>query len=411
MKIFKNQILKSIFSTKMGMMILMGFSSGLPLLIVGSTLQAWMVDEGVDLTVIGIFALVGMPYTVKFFWAPAMDWYVPSFLGRRRGWMILTQVSLAIFIALMGYSNPADSPLLVAMLALLVSFFSSSQDVVLDAYRREYLKDNELGLGSSLFINGYRIGLLVSGAFALSLADQMPWKWVYLILSAFMMVGILTTFFAPEPEVNEAPPKNLKEAVIDPFRDFFSRKEPYWILAFILFYKIGDTMASHMTTPLILDLGFSKSDLGQIAKVFGLAATIGGGFVGGVVMLKLGIIRSLWIFGALQMISTIGFSALAISGKSYPVLASVIAFENLSSGMGTSAYAAFMASLTNRKFTATQYALLSSLMGVPRVIAAAPTGFLAKHLGWEWFFVFCTLIALPGFLLLARIAPLKKKSI
>lgn len=382
-----------------------GFSSGLPLLLTGSTLQAWMKDAQVDLAVIGMFALVGLPYTLKFLWSPIMDRFAPFTLGRRRSWMLITQIGLALAIATMGLSDPSGSPGMVAFLALLVAFFSASQDIVLDAYRRELLKDEELGLGSSLYINGYRLALLVSGAGALFLADQVPWRVVYFILALVMALSIVVTLLIPEGDTKVAAPRSLREAVIEPFIEYFTRENAIIILLFILLYKIGDTMGSAMTTPFILEQGFTKTEFAAIGKSFGLVATLAGAFVGGAVLFRIGIYRSLWIFGVFQAFSTAAFALLAGAGPNIPLLTFVVAFENLTSGMGTSAYAAYMASITNRQFTATQYALLTSLMGVPRVFAAAPTGFLVKATGWEPFFVICALAAIPGMLLLFKVAP------
>jgi PAT family beta-lactamase induction signal transducer AmpG len=385
--------------------LLMGFSCGLPLLLTMSVLQAWMKEEGVDLTVIGMMALVGLPYTLKFVWAPFLDRYSLPFLGRRRGWLLIAQVALMIAIIGLGLTEPRSNPWIVAFAAFLVTFFSASQDIVVDAYRREDLADEELGLGSSLYINGYRVGMLLASGGGLIMADSMPFSMVYLIMAAGMLPGILTTLLAPEPETPAGIPRSLKEAVLNPLVDYFSRTGALWILAFILLYKLGDTMASAMTTPFYLDIGFSKTEIGTVVKLFGFWATIAGGLAGGISMIRLGISRSLWIFGFLQAISTAGFAVLARVGPSVPLLSAVIAFENLSSGMGTAAYAAFMASITNKKFTATQYALLTSLMGIPRVLASAPTGFLAKNFGWELFFISCAVIAIPGMLLLMKFAP------
>lgn len=387
--------------------LLMGFSCGLPLLLTISVLQAWMKDEGVDLSVIGLMALVGLPYTLKFLWAPFLDRFTLSlfgqpFLGRRRGWLLLIQVALMLSIAGLGFTNPVESPWMLAFVALVLTFFSASQDIVVDAYRREDLSDEELGLGSSLYVNGYRVGMLLASGGGLILADRMSFTWVYLIMAASMLVGVVTTLLAREPLVPEGTPQSLREAVSGPFVDFFARKGAWLILAFILLYKIGDTMASAMTTPFYLDIGFSKTEIGTVVKLFGFWATIGGGLLGGLLMLSLGIYRSLWIFGFLQAISTAGFAVLAHLGHTLVGLACVIAFENLSSGMGTAAYVAFMASLTNKKFTATQYALLTSVMGVPRILASAPTGYMAEIMGWRGFFILCTLIAIPGLLLLFR---------
>jgi PAT family beta-lactamase induction signal transducer AmpG len=384
---------------------LMGFSCGLPLLLTISVLQAWMKEEGVDLTVIGLMALVGLPYTLKFLWAPFLDRFTLPFLGRRRGWLLVAQLALMFSIVGLGSTDPVSSPWQVAFAAFLVTFFSASQDIVVDAYRREDLSDEELGLGSSLYINGYRIGMLLASGGGLIMADHMPFSMVYLLMAGAMLPGIITTLLAPEPKTIMGTPETLKDAVIDPLVEYFSRNGALWILAFILLYKIGDTMASAMTTPFYLDIGFSKTEIGAVVKLFGFWATIVGGLLGGIFMIRLGINQSLWIFGFLQAISTACFAVLAHVGHSLPTLSWVIGFENFSSGMGTAAYAAFMASITNKKFTATQYALLTSLMGVPRVMASAPTGFIAKNLGWEAFFIFCTLIAIPGMLLLLKFAP------
>lgn len=394
-----------VFSTRMLVAFSMGFASGLPLLLTVSLLQAWMKEEGVDLAVIGLMALVGLPYTLKFLWAPLMDRYTPPFLGRRRGWLLAAQIGLMIAIVGLGCSRPAAHPLLLALAAGLVTFFSASQDIVVDAYRREDLSDDELGLGSSLAVNGYRVGMLLASGGGLILADHLPFAGVYAVMAACLLPGVVTTLWAPEPAAPTGTPRTLRQAVIDPLVDYFTRRDALWILAFILLYKIGDSMASAMTTPFYLDVGFSKSEIGTVVKLFGFWATFGGGLLGGVLMLRMGIHRSLWIFGGLQALSTAGFALLAHVGYSLPILSGVIAFENLTGGMGTAAYAAFMASLTDKRFTAFQYALLSSLMGVPRVLAAAPTGFIAQGLGWEAFFLACTLAAIPGLLLLGKFAP------
>jgi PAT family beta-lactamase induction signal transducer AmpG len=402
-------MIKVIFSRRMFVAFIMGFASGLPLLLTITVLQAWMKEEGVDLTVIGIMSLVGIPYTVKFLWAPVMDRFTIPFLGRRRGWLLIAQIALICSIAGLGFTNPGKNPWLVAFAAFLVTFFSASQDIVVDAYRREDLSDEELGLGSSLYVNGYRVGMLLASGGGLIMADHMSFTMVYLIMAACMLPGVITTLLTPEPIITAGTPKTMKEAVLNPLVDYFKRKGAILILAFILLYKIGDAMASAMTTPFYLDVGFTKTEIGTIVKLFGFWATIIGGLVGGVLMLRLKINRSLWIFGFLQAVSTAGFALLARIGHNIPALAGVIAFENLSSGMGTAAYVAFIASITNKKFTATQYALLSSLVGVPRVLASAPTGYLAKNIGWVGFFIFCTLIAIPGILLLMKFAPWNAK--
>ncbi len=389
-------------------MLLLGYCSGLPLLLIGSTLQAWMTDEGVDLTAIGMVSLIGLPYVIKFLWAPLLDRFKLPYFSRRKGWMILFQVLLVICIAGLSYSDPKTNLNLVLLWAFLIALFSSSQDVVIDAYRREILPDEELGLGSSLYVTGYRLAMLVSGAAALILADRIPWNQVYIWLAIFMAPAILFTLFAPAENKHIKIPSNLKEAVVGPLKDFFTRRGAWVMLLFILLYKVGDSMAANMTTPFILEIGYTKTDIGSVAKVFGMLATIFGGIIGGTIMLKFNMKWSLITFGIFQALSTLGFAALPAFPVRFVALASVIAFENFASGMGTAAYAAYMASITNRQFTATQYALLTALMGIPRVILASPTGWMAKQMGWEMFFVFCTVVAVPGLLLLIPVFRLEK---
>jgi PAT family beta-lactamase induction signal transducer AmpG len=398
----QQQFASAAFHRRMAVALVMGFSCGLPLLLTLSVLQAWMKESGVNLTTIGLMSLVGLPYTLKFIWAPLFDRFTLPFLGRRRGWMLISQVSLMAALTGLGFSDPVARPEILALAALEVAFFSASQDIVVDAYRREDLSDRELGLGSSLYINGYRIGMLLASGGGLILADHLPFSMVYLIMALCLLPGAITTVLTPEPLV-DAFPMTLKAAVVDPLVEYFNRSGAWWILAFILLYKIGDTMAAAMTTPFYLDLGFSKSEIGAVVKLFGFWATIGGSILGGLAMLRMGIYHSLWVFGIFQAASTAGFTLLALIGPSLTALSAVIAFENLSGGMGTAAYAAYMASITDKRFTATQYALLTSLMGIPRVLAAAPTGYLATQMGWPAFFLFCTVVALPGLLLLTRI--------
>jgi MFS transporter, PAT family, beta-lactamase induction signal transducer AmpG len=397
--------LRTVVSIRMWIALSMGFASGLPLLLTGSVLQAWMREESIDLGTIGLFALVGLPYTLKFLWAPLLDRYTPSFLGRRRGWLLASQVAVMLAIVGLAQVRPGEHPLELGVAALLLTFFSATQDIVIDAYRREALAEEELGLGAALYVNGYRIGMLVASGGGLILADRFSFAWVYLFMACVMLIGVLTTVFAPEPTAAEGTPRTLYQAVVDPFKDYFKRQDALRILLFILLYKIGDSMASHMTTPFYLDIGFSKTEIGAVVKLFGFWATVSGSLLGGILILRLGMYRCLWSFGILQSLSTLGFAFLAEAGDSVPWLAGVITFENLSAGMGTAAYVAFMAHLTNKKFTATQYALLSSLMGVPRVIVASPTGYFAGTLGWEPFFILCAAVAVPGLLLLTQFRP------
>lgn len=398
-------MLRIVLSGRMLIALMMGFSCGLPLLLTGSVLQAWMKQEGVDLSVIGLFSLVGLPYTLKFLWAPIMDRFTPPLFGRRRGWLLIAQVALIGALVALSLARPAENPWLLALLAMFVTFFSASQDVVVDAFRREDLADRELGLGAAMYVNGYRLGMLLAGGGGLILADLMPFAQMYQLMAASLLLGVITTLLAREPELAPGTPRTIKAAVIEPFVEYFRRDGALLFLAFILLYKLGDSMASAITTPFYLDLGFTKTEIGVVVKLFGFWATIGGAMLGGIMILRWGIHRALWIFGILQMLSTFGFVVLAQIGHDVPTLSAVIAIENLASGMGTAAFVGFMGSLTDKRFTATQYALLTSLMGVPRVIASAPTGWMAEVMGWPGFFVACTLIAIPGLLILNRFAP------
>jgi len=380
----------------------MGFYSGLPLLLTGSVLQAWMKDSGVDLTTIGLFALVGTPYTLKFLWAPLFDRYRLFGRSRRRGWLVLVQVLLATALAGLGSISPAAGSLELAAVALLVAFLSASQDTLIDAYRRESLADGEQGLGAAYYVNGYRLGMLLASGGGLILADRTGFAAVYGAAAALLLSGVLVTLRMPEPVAAAVGPASLREAVVLPFREFFRRPDCWWILGFILLYKMGDSIAGQMTTPFYLEVGFSKTEIGAVVKLFGFWATFVGGLIGGALILRLGLYASLWQFGVLQAVSTAAFALLLQTGPQLAALTAVISLENLSAGMGTAAFVGFMASQTDRRFTATQYALLSGLMGVPRVLIAAPSGWLAQHVGWEFFFYGSAVAALPGLLVLTR---------
>jgi len=402
-------IFRIYFTKKMLLMLVLGFASGMPLALTSSTLAAWMVTEGVDIKTIGIFSLVGLPYAFKFLWSPLLDRYVPPFLGRRRGWMLITQLALIVTIATMGFFSPASRPLTVALWAVALAFFSASQDIVLDAYRTEYLAPDERGAGAGIWIMGYRLALLVSGALALILSDHISWRSVYIIMGLVMSGGVIATFLCPDPARDRprqqpaTPPQSLREAVVQPFVEFFRRPGAVEILLFVILYKLGDVAAAQMTTPFILQhIGFSRTELGAIFKGFGMAATILGGIIGGALMTKWELRRSLLIFGILQGVSTISFVLLEFTGRRLWALSVVIGVENITGGMGTAAYTALLMGLCNTRFTATQYALLSSLMAVSRYLTGAPTGFLVVAVGWVWFFVICTALAIPGLLLLWR---------
>jgi len=385
----------------MAVMVLLGFSSGLPLPLTSGTLQAWLTTTGVDLRTIGIFSLVGLPYTIKFLWSPLMDRFVPPWLGRRRGWIIPTQLALMLGITSMVLVSPQYAPLALALLALIVAFTSASQDIVVDAYRTDLLPEVERGIGAATFIMGYRIAMLVGGALALILSDQIGWQNTYLIMAGLMIVGVFGTFLGPEPDGKITPPKNLQEAIWGPLKDFFSRPRALIILLFIVLYKLGDAYAGSMTTPFLLrGIGFSATDVGTINKGMGFVALIVGAMYGGAIMIKLGLFRSLMIFGLLQMVSNLSFMVLAWTGKNYGVMIFAVAFENLSGGMGMAAFAAFIMALCNKRYSATQFALLSSLSALGRVFISPTSGYVVESTGWAIFFFITTLTALPGLLLL-----------
>ena len=385
-------------SRKIGLLLLLGFSSGLPLALTAGTLQAWLAAENVDIVAIGWFALVGQPYTYKFLWAPFMDRYVPPLLGRRRGWLLVTQVLLAAAIVFMGTLTPANSVWLLGVTALSVAFLSASQDIVFDALRADSLKRDERGAGAAVSVLGYRVAMLVSGAGALILADNwLGWQGTYWLIAALMGVGMLGTWFVVEPEPQGAVPKTLDEAVLKPFAEFFTREGAVALLALVVLYKLGDAFAGNLTTTFLLrGPGFSLTEVGAMNKGFGLAATIFGALAGGALMAKMRLYRALLVFGALQALTNLGFMLLAASGKSYALMVMVIGLENLCGGMGTAAYVALLMALCDRRFSATQYALLSALSAVGRVYVGPVAGYLVEGFGWEVFFLFSFLIALPG---------------
>ena len=395
--------LVSVFrSKKIFLLLLLGFSSGLPLALTAGTLQAWLAAENVDIVAIGWFALVGQPYTYKFLWAPVMDRYAPPFLGRRRGWLLVTQVLLAAAIAFMGTLTPAHSAWLLGATALAVAFLSASQDIVFDALRTDWLERDERGAGAAVSVLGYRLAMLVSGAGVLILADQwLGWHAAYWLMAALMAVGMIATWFAVEPVPRGAAPKSLDEAVVKPFAEFFSRRGAIAMLLLVVLYKLGDAFAGNLTTTFLLrGPEFTLTEIGAINKGFGLAATIAGALAGGALMAKMRLYHALLLFGILQAVTNLGFMLLAASGKSYALMVTVIGLENLCGGMGTAAYVALLMALCDRRFSATQYALLSALSAVGRVYVGPVAGYLVEGLGWELFFFFTFLIALPGLALL-----------
>lgn len=429
----KETIREALFNRRMLICVFTGFTSGLPLYFVYTLIPAWLRSESVSLKEIGLFALIGLPYTWKFIWSPTMDRFVPPFLGRRRGWMLITQICLLFSMAAMGFMNPASSIWTIAYLAAAVAFFSASQDIVLDAYRREILPDQELGLGNSIHVNAYRVAGLIPGSLALILADHMDWLWVYICVALFMLVGIIMTLTIKEPEGQINPPLTLKEAVVEPFKEFFSRLgqlRAFEILAFIFLYKLGDSMATALSTPFYIDLGFNLTEIGIVAKHAALWPAIIGGLLGGLLMVKIGINRALWLFGVVQIITILGFAVLAEVGNDLIALAIVLALEYLGVGLGTAAFVAFIARSTNRNYTATQFALFTAIAALPRTLANSLTGYLVEGanaeentfayplmqwlgfpvngLGWTQFFLLCTACAVPGMLLLMRVAPWNK---
>jgi PAT family beta-lactamase induction signal transducer AmpG len=391
-------------SRRILLVMLLGFSSGLPLALTGGTLQAWLAVEGVDIVTIGWFALVGQPYTYKFLWAPLMDRYAPPLLGRRRGWLAVTQLALLGLIALLGSLSPKDSPWLTGLVALAVAFVSASQDVVVDAYRADVLGAEERGAGAAVSVLGYRIAMLVSGGLALILVDGwLSWQETYWLMGALMLIGVAATWATLEPQVPARTPTTLAEAVRAPLAEFFTRRGAVAFLVLIVLYKLGDAFAGVLTTAFLLrGAGFSLTDVGWANKWLGVGATILGLLAGGALMARLRLYKSLLLFGVLQALTNLGFLALALSGKSYALMIVVVAAENLCGGMGTAAFVALLMALCDRRFSATQYALLSALAALGRVYVGPAAGALAAAYDWPAFFLFTFFIALPGIAVLVR---------
>lgn len=413
----ENFYFKTLFSKKMFICVLTGFSSGLPLLLLVNLVPAWLRSENVDLKTIGFFALIQFPYTWKFLWSPFLDRFAP-FLGRRRGWIFICQLLLFFIIGFLGGANPQENILLIATLCGTIAFISATLDIAIDAFRREILTDEELGLGNAIHVNAYRVAGLVPGSLSLILADVLPWHLVFWATAAFMIPGVLMPFFVAEPPHQNAP-RTLKAALKMPFKEFLTRKGwrgVFLILGFIFLYKLGDSLATSIITPFYLDMGFSKTDIGLIAKHAALWPSVFGAMLGGLWMIKLGINRALWIFGAVQWVTILGFVFLAsiapfdsIGFYERSILAMVIALEYLGVGLGTAAFVAFIARETNPAYTATQMALFTSFAAVPRTFINAFAGVLVEHLGWFSFFILCTILATPGMLLLLKVAPWHEK--
>jgi PAT family beta-lactamase induction signal transducer AmpG len=401
-----------LFNRKMISCIFLGLSSGLPLYVLIQLVPAWLRSNEIDLATIGLFSLVALPYTWKFLWSPLMDRYRLPFLGRRRGWALLAQVGLLVAIVAMGQFDPRESLNIIVALVFVVALFSASQDIVIDAYRRELLADDELGTGTSLFVNAYRLSSLVPGSLALILSDLLPWSTVYWVTGLFMLLGIATTLMIKEVSDDALAPHSLREAIIDPFVEFFQRdgiKSGLAILAFMFLYKLGDNMATALATPFYIDMGYTRTEIGSVAKVAALWASIAGGIIGGVVMLKVSINRALWLFGAVQVLTIFPYVWLSTAGHSLTGLFVVVSGEYLGVGLGAIALTAYMARETSKAFTATQFALFSSFIAVPRTFANASTGFLVEWIGWTQFYWICAFVAIPGLLLLVKVAPWNEK--
>lgn len=420
--------LQALLTRRMLICVITGFASGLPLYLLLNLVPAWLRTEGINLKTIGLFALIQFPYTWKFLWAPLLDRFSPLSLGRRRSWMLVTQLGLIVIIALLGQFSPQglvapvdlDSTLTlllhpVTLAVSAVALLSATQDIALDAFRREVLTDEELGLGNSVHVNAYRIAGLIPGSLSLILADQMSWDWVFAITALFMLPGAIMSIVVTEPMIAGNAPKTLRAAVVEPFNEFIHRagiKSALLVLAFIFFYKLGDSMCTALATPFYLDMGYAKSQIGIVAKNAGLWPAVIGGLLGGLWMLKIGINRALWLFGVVQLVSIFGFAWLAWLGPQTEIgaaqltsLALVIGFEALGVGLGAAAFVAYIAKNTHPLYTATQFALFTSLAAVPRTVVNATTGWLVEFLGWLDFFLLCALFGVPGMLLLLKVAP------
>lgn len=414
-------LLRTIFSTKMLICIFTGLASGLPFYLLIQLLPAWLTSEGLDIKAIGAFSLTQLPYIFKFVWAPFMDNISLFGMGRRRGWMFLSQIILLFFIAILGYFSPTLNIWIIATLCFIIALFSATQDIALDAFRQEILSDAELGLGNSIHINVYRLASLVPGSLSLILSHFLPWSSVFMVTALFMLPVIIITLLIKEP-INKQIPKshNFEDIIINPFLEFIKRKgvkSAMIILAFIFLYKLGDSMATSLATTFYMKMGFSLPDIGLIAKNAQLWPGILGGIMGGILMIKIGINRALWYFGFVQVFSILGFAWLSIEGPFNDIgvsekimLAIVISVESLGVGLGSAAFVAFIAKTTNPLYTATQFALFSSIASIPRTLINSTTGIMVEYLGWTNFFGLCTLLAIPGMVLLLKVAPWNKKS-
>ncbi len=389
--------------------LLLGFSSGLPLLLSSGTLQAWLTVSAVNTATIGLFALVGLPYTLKFLWAPLLDRYSARWLGRRRSWILIMQLAISLTLAALALTDPKSQLWIFAMLALMLAAFSATQDIAIDAWRTDTLSPPERGFGAALFVMAYRIGMLAAGSFALILAQYFGWPLTYFVMALLMGVGLLATLLAPERDTQSLKPLSLTAAVVDPLREFFSRPEAWALIALIVLYKFGDAFASALsTTFLIRGAGFSLAEIGLINNGLGLIITLVGGLFGGVWMLKLGLFRSLMVFGVLQAVTNLGYALLAVVPH-LSVMIPVIALEHFTGGLGTAAFVALLMALCNIRYSATQFALLSAVATLGRVYLGPVAGITVTAMGWPSFFVLTFVAALPGLWLLWRLKAMIQK--
>ncbi|MBK7292397.1 MAG: MFS transporter [Holophagaceae bacterium] len=382
-------------------LILLGFASGLPLFLTGSTLKAWMTDEGLSLGTIGLFSFVTLPYSLKVFWAPLVDRYALPGLGRRRGWLLATQAAMAMALVLLARTQPHLDLLRVVILALAVAVASATFDIAVDAWRAEALEPKHLGLGNSIHIAAYRVAMLVSGGLALIVAQAYGWRVTYLGMAFLTVLGMAGTWLAQNTDAVAAAPRSLGEAITGPLRDLLERKGIGYLLAFAVFYKLGDWLAESMTIPFLLrGMGFTKMQIGSVQKTTAMVAIILGGLIGGWMLTRMSLRKALWICGFVQAGSILGFWAISLLGRHLPLLVAANSLENLAYGMGGSAFAALLMGSCNLKYTGTQYALFSALMALPRTLFAGGTGFLADRVGWTLYFPLCAAAAVPGMLLL-----------
>jgi PAT family beta-lactamase induction signal transducer AmpG len=406
-------ILRLFGQPKMAALVFLGFSSGLPFILTNDVLKGWLTVENIDLATIGLFSLVALPYSFKWAWAPLVDRYIPPIFGRRRGWIFIMQVALLVAIAAMAFHDPATSLRMLSINAFMVAFFSATQDVAVDAYRTDVLEDREMGAGAAVFVLGYRIALLVSGAFAFMLADRLSWPTVYIVMALLMLPGMIAAWRAPEPVLTDRPPQTLRDAVVLPFRDFFQRAGVFLglaVLLFIVLFKLPDYLGASLRTPFLVQTGFSETEIGAIMGGIGLGATVVGSLFGGVAVAKLGINRSLWIFGLLQAASNLMYYFQAVIGKNNNFLVVTMVIENFCTGLVSAGFVAFLMSLCSIRFSATQFALLSSLMSASRDIVVAPFGGVAESTGWPTYFLITLAAGIPGLLLLPFFAPWNRES-